>query len=292
MIPAAGSPGAGQTGAGLTASQVTGKPFVIREVSDPWAFRALERVQVSAWGYTDREVTPGTLFRISAVTGGIVLGAYAITAPDDPAGLVPVGLAFGFPAVGGERVWHHSHLLAVHPEWRGTGMAVALKLEQRRLALRQGMTMMTWTFDPLIARNARLNLGKLGARATSYHPDWYALEDDRITAFPADRLMVEWDLTAMHAERPAPPPRGQMALEAQSNAVGLGGLGPGIPRLYLAGGRVLAEVPTRLDGLDDATRRSWRMALRDVLGTYLSRGYVVSDLARDGTRAYYVLSRD
>lgn len=268
-------------------SRVPGRPFVIRDVTDPWAFRALERVQEAAWGYTDREITPGTLFRISAVTGGVVLGGYLATAPDDPQALVPVGLAFGFPAVVGGRSWHHSHLLAVHPEWRGTGLAVALKLAQRERAVRQGLTRMTWTFDPLVARNARLNLGKLGAVATSYHPDWYALEDDRLSAFPADRLMVEWDLTQPHAQRPAPPPRGQLALEAVEYRSE-----PGQPRLYLAGGRVLAEVPLRAEALPEPVRLEWRLALREVLGSYLSRGYVVSDLAREGERAYYVLSKE
>ncbi|MFT2722066.1 acyl-CoA acyltransferase [Deinococcus sp. A31D244] len=276
-------PGTGtrQTGAGLST-----RPFVIREVTDPWAFRELERVQVNAWGYADREVLPGTMFRISAVTGGIVLGAYASLPPGDPASLVPVGLAFGFPALRGKEIWHHSHLLAVHPAWRGTGMAVALKLAQRERALAQGLTRMTWTFDPLVSRNARLNLGKLGAVARTYLPDWYALEDDRAGAFPADRLMVEWDLTRPHAERPAPPPRGQVALEALDDTEW-----PGPARLYLAGARVLVEVPTRPEGLETEVRRAWRDALREVLGTYLSRGYEVMDLARAGHRAHYVLAR-
>lgn len=274
-------------GASLAAGASPVRPFVVRDVTDPWAFRALERVQVRAWGYPDREVLPGTMFRISAVTGGVVLGAYANLPPDDPAGQVPVGLAFGFPALRGAEVWHHSHLLAVHPQWRGTGMAVALKLAQRERALAQGLTRMTWTFDPLVARNARLNLGKLGAVARTYLPDWYALEDDRAAAFPADRLMVEWDLTRPHAGRPAPPPRGQVALEALDDD-----LRPGPARLYLAGGRVLAEVPARPEALEESVRREWRLALREVLGTYLSRGYVVTDLARAGHRAHYVLSRE
>ena len=173
--------------------------FIIQHVTDPWKMRELEDVQVAAWGYVDREVLPASMFRIGAVTGAVVLGAYDAADPDGPA----VGLAYGFPALGEGRVWHHSHLLAVAPEWRGSGAAVALKLAQRERALAQGLTRMTWTFDPLVARNARLNLGKLGARAVSYHPGWYALGEDRRAAFPADRLMIEWDLTAPHAERAA-----------------------------------------------------------------------------------------
>ncbi|WP_216325955.1 acyl-CoA acyltransferase [Deinococcus aestuarii] len=245
--------------------------------------RALEDVQVRAWGYADREVLPATMLRIGAHTGAVVLAAYPA---DDEAGAAasPFGLAYGFPALKGGQLWHHSHLLAVSPEWRGGGAAVALKLAQRERALAQGLTRMTWTFDPLVTRNARLNLGKLGARAVSYHPGWYALGEDRRAAFPADRLMIEWDLTRPHMERPAPPPDGEVVLEAQ-------GEGPGRPRLDLAGPRLLAEVPTRADTLPEAARLAWRHALRDVLGGYLGGGYAVTDLARQGERAYYVLTR-
>lgn len=262
-------------------SQASFRPFVIRDVTDPWEMRALEDVQVQAWGYSDREVLPATMFRIGAYTGGVVLGAY----PTDEASPLPFGLAYGFPALRNGQLWHHSHLLAVQPGWRGSGAAVALKLAQRQRALAQGLTRMTWTFDPLVARNARLNLGKLGARAVSYHPDWYALGTDRATAFPADRLMIEWDLTRPPATRPAPPPQGQRALEGK-------GEHPGVPRLNLDGEQVLAEVPTQVDGLGAEARLAWRHALREALSTYLGRGYVVTDLARAGDRAFYVLTQE
>lgn len=269
----------------MTSGQASpGQDFVVRDVTDPWAMRALEDVQVAAWGYADREVLPGTMFRIGAVTGAVVLAAYPAAAPEGR----PLGLAYGFPALrrdeGGEtELWHHSHLLAVRPECRGSGLAVALKHAQRERALAQGMTRMTWTFDPLVARNARLNLGKLGARAVSYHPDWYALDDDREAAFPADRLMIEWDLTRPQEERPAPAPRGEVLLEAD---------GRGWPRVRRgdpAAPSSLAEVPTR--DLPEDVRHAWRLALREVLSERLAAGDVVSDLARAGDRAYYVLTR-
>ncbi|WP_424952400.1 acyl-CoA acyltransferase [Deinococcus sp.] len=245
--------------------------------------RKLEDVQVAAWGYADREVLPGTMFRISAAMGGVVLGAY----PDDAD--TPFGLAYGFPALrGGQpghppQLWHHSHLLAVSPQWRGSGAAVALKLAQREAALEQGLTRMTWTFDPLVARNARLNLGKLGARAVSYHPEWYDFGPGN--PVPADRLMIEWDLTEEHAERPAPPPAGEVVLET----------GPdGAPTRRLSAfiaPELLAEVPTAADTLAMPLRLKWRLALREVLGEALSAGYMVTGLAREGARAWYVLER-
>ncbi|ULH14806.1 acyl-CoA acyltransferase [Deinococcus sp. KNUC1210] len=250
------------------------RPFLIRDVTSPPDMHALEDVQIAAWGYPEREVLPSSMFRISAATGGVVLGAY----PEDSD--VPFGLAYGFPAMQGERLWHHSHLLAVAPEWRGSGAAVALKLAQRERAVQQGLTRMTWTFDPLIARNARLNLGKLGARAVSYHPAWYDFGPGN--PVPADRLMIEWDLTAPSQERPAPLPQGAEVLSA-------GRSGPGIPRLDSAEPRLLAEVPTDAEHLPDDLRLQWRLALRAALGEYLGRGYAVTGLARDGERAWYVL---
>ncbi|MPY67882.1 acyl-CoA acyltransferase [Deinococcus sp. SDU3-2] len=256
-----------------------GRAFVVRDVTDPWAMRRLEDVQVGAWGYADREVLPATMFRIGAHTGAVVLGAYP---EDDPE--TPFGLAYGFPALGGGEVWHHSHLLAVRPDWRGSGAAVALKHAQRERVLAQGLTRMTWTFDPLVARNARLNLGKLGARAVSYHPDWYALGEARETAFPADRLMVEWDLTQPQVERPAPGPEGEVVLEGKGDV-------PASPRLDATSPRLLAEVPLHAEPLPDDVRLAWRLALRAVLGTYLECGYAVTDLAREGERAFYVLTK-
>ncbi|WP_245872890.1 acyl-CoA acyltransferase [Deinococcus planocerae] len=260
---------------------MTLRSFVIRDATDPWEMRALEDVQVRAWSYADREVLPATMLRIGTHTGAVVLGAYPA---GDEESAVPFGLAYGFPAWRDGQLWHHSHLLAVAPEWRGSGAAVALKLAQRERVLAQGLTRMTWTFDPLVTRNARLNLGKLGARAIRYHPDWYALGENRETAFPADRLMIEWDLTAPHAEKATSSPDGEVALESA-------GEGPGRPRLDLAGPRLLAEVPVHAEALSEPVRLAWRYALREVLGTYLAQGYAVTDLAREGERAFYILTR-
>ncbi|MGI8747529.1 MAG: acyl-CoA acyltransferase [Deinococcus sp.] len=234
--------------------------------------RPLEDVQRAAWGYADREVLPGTMLRISAATGGIVLAAYP---PDSD---VPFGLAYGFPALLGGRLWHHSHLLAVAPEWRGSGAALALKRAQRERALGQGLSRMTWTFDPLVTRNARLNLGKLGARAVSYHPGWYDFGGE----VPADRLMVEWDLTRDLPEQPAPAPLGELVLSAEGPL-------PGQVRLNASAPTLLAEVPSDAETRPQAERLAWRLALREALVHYLGRGYAVTGLAREGERTWYLL---
>jgi predicted GNAT superfamily acetyltransferase len=88
----------------------------------------------------------------------------------------------------------HSHVAAVRPEARG-GVGFALKLAQRALALEHGITDIRWTYDPLIRRNAHLNLDKLGARVRAFFPDFYGRLDDAITGADAsDRFEVSWRL--------------------------------------------------------------------------------------------------
>ena len=47
---------------------------------------------------------------------------------------------------------------------RGRNLGRALKLYQRQWAIDRGLSEITWTFDPLVSRNAYFNLVKLGAR--------------------------------------------------------------------------------------------------------------------------------
>ena len=104
---------------------------------------------------------------------------------------------------------------------------------------------------------------------------------------PADRFLIEWDLTAEIHQHPAPAPRGEIALEAS-------GTRAGIPSLELSGDAVLIEVPRDIEALknsDLGAARSWRDAHRIVFPHYFERGYVVTDLCVDGSRTFYLLER-
>ena len=259
--------------------------YELRDITNPNELELLEDVQKAAWGYDDREVTPGSLMVASVHSGGIVVAAY-------PSGSShPVGFAFGFPAVRGGRLLHHSHLLAITPAHRGTGLARALKLRQRDRALEAGFELMTWTFDPLISRNARLNLGKLGARAVSYHADWYAIRGGIYAGLPADRLMVEWDLRSESTDHPIARADGVRVLEAVDGKVELGVKSA---KLELDTAFVLIEVPRDIEALKREhleVARAWRLAHREIFAAYFAQGYVATDLASDGSRAFYVLEK-
>lgn len=96
----------------------------------------------------------------------------------------------------------HSHMNSVDPAARGRGIGLALKLRQRALCLEHGITEIRWTYDPLIRRNARMNLVRLGAEVMAYHPDFYGLLDDAITgADHSDRFEVRWRLDSPRTAR-------------------------------------------------------------------------------------------
>jgi predicted GNAT superfamily acetyltransferase len=259
--------------------------YELRDLTNPNELELLEDVQKAAWGYDDREVTPGSLMVASVHSGGIVVAAFPVSSS------TPVGFAFGFPAVRDGRLLHHSHLLAIAPAHRGTGLARELKLLQRAKALENGFDLMTWTFDPLISRNARLNLGKLGAQAVKYHADWYAIRGGIYAGLPADRFMVEWDLRCESSEHPVARADGERALEALNGNVNLG---VQAPKLELNSVSVLIEVPRDIEALKRENlevARAWRLAHREVFPAYFARGYVATDLASDESRTFYVLEK-
>jgi predicted GNAT superfamily acetyltransferase len=107
---------------------------------------------------------------------------------------VALGALFSFLGWDGG-VHVHSHMAAVSPLVRSSGVGFALKLAQRARCLDRGVTEVRWTYDPLIRRNARFNLWKLGAVVSDFHPDFYGVLDDAINGTDrSDRFEVSWRL--------------------------------------------------------------------------------------------------
>ena len=103
-----------------------------------------------------------------------------------------VGAAFAFPATN-DGLHLHSHMTAVLPEFRDKGVGYALKIDQWNWAKEMNYSHLSWTFDPLVRRNARLNIAKLGADISAYHPNFYGDMPDALNAGDeSDRLMVSW----------------------------------------------------------------------------------------------------
>ena len=103
-----------------------------------------------------------------------------------------VGAAFAFPATN-SGLHLHSHMTAVLPEYRDKGVGYALKIDQWNWAKKNNYSHLSWTFDPLVRRNAKLNIAKLGVDISAYHPKFYGDMPDALNAGDeSDRLMVSW----------------------------------------------------------------------------------------------------
>jgi predicted GNAT superfamily acetyltransferase len=103
-----------------------------------------------------------------------------------------VGAAFAFPSTSGG-LHLHSHMTAVLEEYRDKGVGYALKIDQWNWAKKHKYSFLSWTFDPLVRRNAKLNIVKLGVDISAYHPNFYGEMPDALNAGDeSDRLMVSW----------------------------------------------------------------------------------------------------
>jgi predicted GNAT superfamily acetyltransferase len=103
-----------------------------------------------------------------------------------------VGAAFAFPATT-EGLHLHSHMTAVLDNYRDQGIGYALKIDQWKWAKKNNYKEITWTFDPLVSRNAKLNLIKLGVDISGYYPNFYGDMPDALNAGDkSDRVMASW----------------------------------------------------------------------------------------------------
>ena len=210
-----------------------------------------------------------------------------------------VGAAVAFRGVDELGPHLHSHIAGVLGGWRGLDVGFALKQHQRRWAVAAGLERVTWTFDPLIARNAYFNVTKLGARLTAYYVDFYGPLDDGINAGDeTDRCLVTWLVDGTGAREAAAGRVAQVevgALRATGvrDALRIDGQGrPQLPAGPAGDADVrLLQLPqdvVALRHVDPSAAAAWRAAVREVLVTAFADGFEVTGVSRD---AVYVLER-
>lgn len=129
------------------------------------------------------EITPN-LLQAMVHSGAYLSGAFI--------GADCVGAAFAFPATTGG-LHLHSHMTAVMENHRDKGIGFLLKIDQWHWAKKNDYKEITWTFDPLVKRNAKLNILKLGADVSAYYPNFYGEMPDALNAGDeSDRLLASW----------------------------------------------------------------------------------------------------
>ena len=279
--------------------------YNIRLLESPEDMAAAEQLQRLVWPGSETDVVPAHLLITAVHNGGIVLGAFAQNEL--------IGFIFGFPGLDmlpdGPHPKHCSHMMGVHPGWRDSGLGFALKRAQWQMVRHQGLNRITWTYDPLISRNAYLNIAKLGAVCNTYRISEYGDMRDGLNAgLPSDRFQVDWWVNTRRVERRlGKRSRGTLTLDqfAKADLQPLYALhtGPdGLPRppeqfSGLESSILLAEIPVdflALKEVDFALARDWRFFTREIFETTFAEGYLVTDFIFDEAaakpRSLYVLT--
>ena len=261
------------------------------EVADqPEAMASARAVFDEVWPGEGTQVTSNLLRAL------VHAGGYCSVVLDDDDRVV--GAALGFPSrdaslPGG--VYLHSHMAAVVDGLRDRGIGAAIKQHQRAWAREQGIPVVSWTFDPLVRRNAHFNVNRLGVEVRAYHPDFYGVMTDAINAGDrTDRLVAWWVVDSERAHAAA---QGDLVIPEHDSmlqsARDLIRLDDGVPRLTdppAPGETVLVSLPDDVVSLrqaDPALGLQWRLAVREALTTSFEAGLRVSAVTSAGA---YVLT--
>ena len=239
---------------------------------------ALER---RIWGPDYDEAVTLALLLVTTARGAILIGAF----DDDQM----IGFVYSLNGVKNGTPVQWSYKLGVAREYRNEGLGRRLKLLQRERAIEMGVNLIEWTFDPLLAPNAYLNLTKLGAVVHEYTEDLYgqSLAPVLHRKIPTDRLIATWDLQANHVRKrlssPAPSVDGGTAKHLLEDAVRVNHArkrGEWLEccdvALEIKAPRLMIEIP--LDYSEMVTRApltalDWRLSVRQIFNAYLQRGY-------------------
>jgi predicted GNAT superfamily acetyltransferase len=284
--------------------------IIIRPLESHADFHAAEDVARRVWESSDLEVVPLHMLITIAHNGGLALGAFD--------GDRLIGFVLGFigtddttpnrPALA--HLKHCSHQLGVLAEYRDQNVGYQLKLAQRDFVLKQGIRLITWTYDPLESRNAHLNIARLGAVCRTYIENLYGQMDDGLNAgLPSDRFQVDWWITSARVKERLFGRRAALVLDsflsagatllnptevAPDDGLPRPAHDPAIPNSLFA----LVEVPSDFQAIkahDPILAQAWRQQTRESFEDAFAAGYLVTDFFRETwegrVRSFYALSQ-
>ena len=263
--------------------------IMIRDLTTYDEFLKVREVQRACWGFGSDEGLYPPILLTASQNGGVVLGAFD--------GDKLVGYLFGFLGLHENRgpLKLCSQTMGVLAEYRGRGIAEQLKWAQCERALKLGLKLVTWTYDPLEGPNAYLNLHKLNGIARVYKRNIYGEHFGALNeGMPTDRFLVEWWVERVGDWR--------LEIGDWKEVTRVEGVGAE-QRLVEYDCKsedeaVRVEVPVEIQAMrkkDMALAIDWRKKTREIFETYFARGYVAVDFAREGhgdvLRNLYILWR-
>jgi predicted GNAT superfamily acetyltransferase len=232
----------------------------IRHCNTLAEFNQCVQLERAIWG--EQLAVPSAIHVVAQHTGGQILGAF------DGDTLAGFTLALAGNHAG--KVFLHSHMTGVLPAYQNHGIGRRLKLFQREDALKRGINLIEWTFDPLETRNAHFNLARLGAVSRRLLPNCYGITESELDAgLLTDRLIAEWWLDS---------PRVKAAVDGQKES-------PAADYRAVCLPANMAEIKTK----DRAAAEKIQTALRGEFQHLFRAGYVATGVQRRADTVEYIL---
>ena len=281
----------------------------IRPMQNLAEMKDIEEIQLIIWGKDEREMLPGHLCHALQHNGAALLGAF------DGAKLVGFtlavlatveGLRDRVDQVAAARLKMYSVIAGVLPEYRDAGVGYRLKMAQRDFALRIGVRLITWTYDPLESRNARFNIGKLGAVCNRYLRNFHGDMVGINSGLETDRFEVEWWVTSNRVKGRMAQQKRPLSLQTLLdggailvNEPAFNTSGLPVPPLETSrqpGNVMLMEIPTdfqRIKQHDFPLASRWREHSRTLFEAFFRDGFIATDFVSqtdgDNHRSFYLL---
>jgi chorismate synthase len=258
----------------------TADGMTIRSVATPDEYDECVAIQHETWGRDFTESVPATILRIAQEVGGVTAAAF------DADGAM-LGFVFGITGIRDGQLSHWSDMLAIRAGSRDRGIGKKLKAYQRDLLLPLGVRVMYWTYDPLVARNAHLNIQQLGARVVEYRSNYYGADTGSVmhTGLGTDRFIVSWDLD--NERTPEVPDAEWMHVPVANSSMSI--TATDSHRVRIA----IPEDILAVLGADPVLAGRWRESTHEAFTTFMARGYSVVGFLRGAGPApsTYLLER-
>lgn len=268
--------------------------ITVRECVTFDEFDRCMELQRAAFNLPEVEVSPRRHFVVTRATGSFTLGAFR--------GARLVGFVHQLIAArngsgeSGREIIGYSHMMAVSPDEQNSGIGARLKWAQRERALRENISFIKWTWDPVQARNAHFNLNRLGVVVRSYAPNFYGTDynvharelEETTIGIDSDRLVAEWDLRSPRVEELARRFQARIAGARDARAAHEDSINLSSPVAKVI------EIPANWSALlseDRAAARSAHARIRAGFEEAFAANLVCAGFARDGERPGYLLYR-
>ncbi len=272
--------------------------ITIRRLETNDEYLACHELQKLTWGEGFVDLASPAILKVGQRLGGVTAGAF------DRSGSL-VGFVFGLTGYRDGEPVHWSDMLAVRPEWRGSGIGKSLKLFQRDEVMKLGVRSVYWTYDPLEARNANLNLNGLGVLIDEYVESMYAADEEGTSlrsGLGTDRFIVRWPiadervLKTLEGKRKTRPDE-YSRISIVNTAIDTRGKPVAVHSDLPDDATVRIEIPASIQDVKNRSAQEgygWRLNTRRAFIHYLGRGYRIEEfyIDADTGRCFYVLERE